>query len=58
LIEKQSENNANAESEKLAAHFEELKIKLESQSTDENRAEQPEVQEEPVENPATGTKTS
>lgn len=56
IIEKQSENHANAESEKLAAHFEELSLKMKEPSSDEQPVEEPEVQEESVDNPASGNK--
>jgi hypothetical protein len=48
FIEKQNENHANAETEKLAAHFEELSLKMKGPSSDEKPVEEPKVQEEPV----------
>lgn len=56
FIEKQNENHANAESEKLAAHFEELSLKMKGPSLDEKPVEEPKVQEEPVDNPASGNR--
>ena len=49
MLEKQNENHATAEAEKLAAHFEELKVKMEGANSDSENAQKDEaVNEEPA----------